>query len=136
MMSILNSLARRCSKQPISFIHGARDTSVQAFGQHVRQQAKECENVSSVLFIKSPVAGQDVEGKHFDLPGRLSIKKLDNGASLHLQDPTTKYFVCGPDRFMADIWRGLKALGVGEERIKMVGAWSAQYLGTLLIGYL
>jgi len=119
MMSILNALVQRGSEQPISFIHGARESSVQAFGEHIRKVSERCANVHNVVFVKSPVAGLDVEGKHYDQAGRLSLAKLDGESDLHLHDSTTKYFVCGPDSFMADIWRGLKAMGVDEDRIKM-----------------
>lgn len=120
MICILNTLVQRGSEQPISFIHGARRTSVQAFGQHVRKLAERCPNVHNVVFVKTPVAGLDIKGRHYDQAGRLSLAKLNGESDLYLQDPMTKYFVCGPDSFMADVWRGLKAMGVEEERIKMV----------------
>lgn len=124
MVSILNTLVQRHSKQPISFIHGSRNTSVQAFGQHIRRQAQEHENIHAVTFIKSPVEGQDVKCKHYHQSGRLSLEKLDSELDLYLRDPTTKYFVCGPDRFMVDVKRDLKALGVEGDSIRMVCAYS------------
>lgn len=119
MIAILNTLVQHDSKQPISFIHGARSTSVQAFGQHVRLQSESRQNVHTVIFVKSPIDGQDLKGEHYHQAGRLSLERLENDWDLHLNDPTTKYFVCGPDEFMADIWRGLRSKAVTEDRIKM-----------------
>lgn len=120
MVSILNTLVQRGSEQPISFVHGARDTYVQAFGPHVRKLAERCSNVHPVIFIKNPVDGKDIEGKHYAHDGRVSLARLIGESDLHLQDPTTKYFVCGPVSFMADTWQGLRAKGVDEDRVKMV----------------
>lgn len=117
MTSILNTLVQRGSQQQISFIHGARSTSVQAFASHIRDQASKHDNVHPVVFVKN--SDSDVDRPEYQRTGRLDLSKLDGIQDLHLDDKKTKYFVCGPESFMADIWKGLRARDVDAERIKM-----------------
>lgn len=119
MVSIMNTLLQRKSKQQISFIHGARSTSVQAFADHVRKHTAEEPNLHSIVFIKNPIARKDQQGVHFHHSSRVDLAKLDHKRDLHLDDNKTKYFVCGPEAFMASMWKGLQSLGVEPDRIKM-----------------
>ncbi|KAF7197835.1 Flavohemoprotein [Pseudocercospora fuligena] len=120
MISILNTLTSRKSNQPISFIHGARNTSVQAFGSHVRNLAAKNENVKAIFFVKN-LSERDVVDRDYTHVGRLTLGKVShaNRQDLWLDDNRTKYFVCGPEGFMADVARGLKELGVDDSRIKL-----------------
>ncbi|KXT03009.1 hypothetical protein AC578_666 [Pseudocercospora eumusae] len=120
MISILNTLISRHSKQPISFIHGARNTSVQAFASHVRNLAAKNENLKASFFVKN-LSERDVVGRDYTHVGRLTLGKVShaNRKDLWLDDDGTKYFVCGPEGFMGDVARGLKGLGVDESRIKL-----------------
>lgn len=120
MISILNTLLQNGSKQPISFIHGARTTSVQAFASHVRHQAAKHENVKATFFVKNPTE-QNVVDRDYTHVGRLTLPKLSHTQSqdLYLGDQKTTYFVCGPETFMTDMARGLKSLGADEKRIKL-----------------
>ncbi|CAK3760922.1 related to flavohemo [Lecanosticta acicola] len=119
MVSILNTLVQRESKQQISFIHGTRNTSVQAFASHISGTTAARSNVHSVIFVKNPVPGKDEGGVHYHHSGRLDLTRLDRHADLHLDDDKTKYFVCGPEEFMATVYRGLQTMAVEPERIKM-----------------
>lgn len=120
MISILNTILERGSTQPVSFIHGARDTSTQAFGRYVKEQAAMYENVKATLFVKN-VSVNDVAGCDYDYVGRLNLSELiqKQGCALYLEDAKTKYFVCGPSTFMSEIRRGLLEVGVEDSRIKM-----------------
>ena len=107
------------STRLISFIHGARSTSVQAFGDHVRDVAKQHSNVSTSFFIGAPKEEQDVEGVHYNHVGRVKLESLDRTKYLFLENAQTKYFVCGPEGFMSAMEKQLIDLGVGQYRIKM-----------------
>jgi nitric oxide dioxygenase len=119
MVSILNTLLETGSTRPISFIHGARSTAVQAFGDHVRDVAKQHSNVSTSFFIGAPNAQLDVEGVHYQHTGRVKLEVLDRSKNLFLENTQTKYFVCGPEGFMSAMEKQLLELGVGQDRIKM-----------------
>jgi nitric oxide dioxygenase len=119
MVSILNTVLEAGSTRPISFIHGARNTSVQAFGDHVRNVAKQHSNVTTSFFISAPNEQQDVEGVHYNHVGRVRLEVLDRSKDLFLNNPQTRYFVCGPEAFMSAVEKQLIDLGVGQYRIKM-----------------
>jgi len=119
MISILNTLLEKGSERPISFIHGARSTSVQAFGDHVRNVAKQHSNVTTSFFIGTPKEQKDVEGVHYQHTGRVKLEVLDQSKDLFLDDAQTKYFICGPEGFMGAVEKQLLDFGVGLDRIKM-----------------
>lgn len=119
MMSMLNSLVARNSHQRISFIHGARTTSVQAFRKHIQDLVAQRSNITTSIFLSAPKAGSDVEGVDFKHAGRVSLSELDAKNELWLDDKRTKYFICGPSGFMVDMSAQLQQLGVEQARIKM-----------------
>ena len=119
MISILNTLLENGSTRPISFVHGARNTSVQAFGDYVRDVAKQHGNVTTSFFIGAPNKQQDMEGVHYQHIGRVKLDALDCTKDLFLDDAHTKYFICGPEGFMGAIEKQLLGFGIGQDRIKM-----------------
>jgi nitric oxide dioxygenase len=92
---------------------------VQAFGEHVRDTAKQHSNVTTAFFIGAPQEEQDVEGVHYNHVGRVKLEALDRSKDLFLENAQTKYFVCGPEGFMSAMEKQLIDLGVGQCRIKM-----------------
>jgi nitric oxide dioxygenase len=119
MVSILNTLVEGGSKQCISFVHGARDTSVQAFGGYIRDVAKRHDNVTASFFIGAPGAERDIKGVHYHHAGRVRLDVLDETNDLCLKDSNAKYFICGPEGFMSAMQKQLLESGVDQERIKM-----------------
>ena len=119
MVSILNTLLDRGSTQRISFIHGARNTSVRAFREHIQQATENHENVTTAFFVGNPEPHKDVEGVHYHHTGRVRLDVLDRTRDLQLDKDNTKYFVCGPETFMSAMEKQLLDLGVGPERINM-----------------
>jgi nitric oxide dioxygenase len=119
MVSILNTLLESGSKQHISFVHGARNTAVQAFGDYIRDVAKQHDNVTASFFVGAPKAEQDVEGVHYQHTGRVRLDVLDSARDLCLNDANAKYFICGPEGFMSAMEKQLLESGVDQERIKM-----------------
>ena len=87
-----------------------------AFRAHVASVAQQLpEQIRKTVFYSEPVEG-DVLGKDYDVQGRLDLGKVDR-ETLRLDDATTQYYVCGPEEFMSDIFKGLKARGVDGGRI-------------------
>lgn len=120
MVSILDTLLDRGSHQRISFLHGARSTSAQAFRKHIHDVVAQHSNVTAAISIKTPADREaDVEGLEYKYASRLKLDELDKERDLRLDSKETKYFVCGPEGFMDAMAKGLKEMGVGEDRIKM-----------------
>ncbi|KAF1829530.1 globin-like protein [Decorospora gaudefroyi] len=117
LTSIFNSLITEKSSRPITWIHGARNTKTRAFKQHYDQCATENENVHAVYYSSSPVEGE-VQGQHYDIEGRVDLDKIDR-SYLHTDNDKTRYYACGPLRFMLDVEAKLKSYGVPSERVKM-----------------
>lgn len=118
MVSILNTLVAKKSQRKVSWIHGTRSTAVQAYGQHIKDVVTKNANVQAIVFNKTPTE-KDIKGQDYNHTGRLSIAALDKERDLYIQDKTAQYYICGPSSFMLDMEKGLKDLGVGEERIKL-----------------
>ena len=119
MVSILNTLLDRGSTQRISFVHGARNTSVRAFREHIQAAAEKHESITASFFIGNPQPDKDVEGVHYHHTGRVRLEVLDRTRDLQLGSEKTKYFVCGPEGFMSAMEKQLLDLGVAPEKINM-----------------
>jgi nitric oxide dioxygenase len=117
LTSILNSTVEKKSRRPVSWIHGARNEKTRAFKDHVDQLEKENENVHTVYFSSEPMVGE-VQGRDFDIEGRIDLEKLDRKV-LFTDNDKTQYFICGPTQFMLDVEEKLKSYGVPSERVKM-----------------
>lgn len=119
MIAMLNTLVERGSNRRISFIHGARSTSAQAFRKHIRESVSAHPNVTASIFIKNPNADTDVEGLDYKYKSRVTFDVLDQDKDLCLGSKETEYFICGPDSFMGAMGKSLGKLGVDPSRIKM-----------------
>ncbi|RDW65194.1 flavohemoprotein [Coleophoma crateriformis] len=117
LMSMLNYLVNSGSSQPISWIHGARRSTSQAFNNHVRDICKTHSNVHCTVFLKNP-SDKDVLGETYQHAGRVSLAALDKEKDLFL-GTEAEYYICGPESFMADIKRDLIENGVVESRINL-----------------
>ena len=117
LMSILNTLSAQPEKRQISWIHGARSSSVRAFAQHIREVERKKENIHAVFFTTQPAEGEVLgEGHH---EGHITAAKLDKEKDLFLNDPKTQYYICGPTQFMQDMEITLLQFGVDSSRIHM-----------------
>lgn len=119
MVAIVNSLLEERATQPISWIHGARNTGVMAFGDHVRKLAEQYDNVRANVFVKSPEQGRDEAGRDCHFEGRVRSDVLDAEKDLLLDRKDALYLICGPIGFMGQTSKDLVARGVEESRIKM-----------------
>lgn len=118
LLSILNTLVAHGSTRPISWVHGVRKVSEQAFASHVNGIAARHSNVHTTVFVKSP-SETDVPKVHYTHAGRLDLAKLDMDGDLFLTDKSAVYYVCGPGGFMVAVEQALLALGVDASRIKL-----------------
>lgn len=118
LVSILNTLVSNKSSRTVSWVYGTRDTKSQAFADHVREICKENSNVHAKVFVKTPIE-TDEESVDYHVVGRMDLSKLDGEKDLLLGDETAEYYICGPISFMSDIQKGLLALGIGKDMIKL-----------------
>jgi len=117
LLSILESLVEKGDKRRISWVHAARNSKVHAFKEHIRKHVTQNDNVREGVFISRPDE-QDKKGKDY-IEGRLDLKKLNSREDLMLHDDDTKYYICGPEGFMADLEKALRERGVDPKRINM-----------------
>jgi nitric oxide dioxygenase len=117
LLSILESLVEKGDKRRISWVHAARNSKVHAFKEHIRKHVTQNDNVREGVFISRPDE-QDKKGEDY-IEGRLDLKKLNSREDLMLHDDDTKYYICGPEGFMADLEKALRERGVDPKRINM-----------------
>jgi len=104
-------------RRPVSWIHSARSSATQPFGDAVRQVCRQNENVTANVFLRN-LRPDDRAGVHYEFGDmRLDLARLDADAHLFVRDPRAEYFVCGPEPFMVDVRSALVALGVDRSRI-------------------
>jgi nitric oxide dioxygenase len=118
LLSILESLVEKGDKRRISWVHTARNSKVHAFKEHIQKHVTQYDNVRKEVFISRPSA-HDKKGEDYDIEGRLDLKKLNSREHLMLHDADTKYYICGPEGFMADLEKALRERGVDPKRINM-----------------
>jgi nitric oxide dioxygenase len=117
LTSILNTLVGKKSSTPVSWIHGARDSSTRAFKKDIDALATENESVHAVYFSSSPKENE-VQGQDYTIKGRIDIDKVSKEV-LFTDNDKTQYFICGPTQFMLDVEEKLKSYNVPAERVKM-----------------
>ena len=117
-LSIFNTLIAKDPKRKISWVHGSRNSRVQAFRDHVKKTAGTHENVQVHVFIKE-LGENDVEDYDYQFAGRMNLNKLNPDHDLFIQDSSAEYYICGPENFMTDMARWLEGQGVEGKRIKM-----------------
>ena len=127
MLSIIRTLDKADSQQPICWIHGTRSSRVHAFSQEIKEIAKQHPNVRTEVFMSHP-AEEDALGRDYQYEGRMSLGVLDKEGDLFLHKADAEYFICGPEGFMKDMQATLLGYGVEEQRIKM------EVFGTGVIG--
>lgn len=110
LLSMLNTVA--ASGRKVWFIHGARNGREHAFGQHVRDLAREHDNISVHIAYSAPDAS-DVASTDYDSIGRVNIDLLKR----ILPFDNYGFYLVGPTPFMRDIFSGLCAMGIDEGRI-------------------
>ena len=117
LLAMLNTLVKaEGPRRPVSWVQAVRNGRLHPFREHVASVARQHpEQVKTTVFYSHPQEG-DVEGRDFDVRGRLDLDKVDR-AVLRLDNPASQYYVCGPEQFMTDMFKALKARGVEPSRL-------------------
>ncbi|AUT70655.1 pyridoxamine 5'-phosphate oxidase family protein [Paraburkholderia hospita] len=91
------------------FFHGARSDRDRPFSAHLKDVAARYPSVSLNLFDSA--GSGPAEGI---TQGRVDIAALKRALSFDDYD----FYLCGPEQFMRDLYEGLRALNVADERIR------------------
>ncbi|KUY93995.1 MULTISPECIES: pyridoxamine 5'-phosphate oxidase family protein [unclassified Burkholderia] len=102
------ALADDKASSRIVFVHGARDTADRPFAAELTRIADADPRVSLHWFDSRPQ--RDGAAR----PGRIDIAQLKRILPFDDYD----FYVCGPSAFMRDLYDGLRALNVPDERIR------------------
>lgn len=109
------SMLKRAIQDPqrqVVFVHGARNSKVQAMRERLREIAKSHANFRLTVYYSEPLP-EDVPGKDYDYAGHVDVKAMKNEILL----PDADYYICGPVAFMRAQHDALKALGIHEAHI-------------------
>ena len=112
VLAMLHALAEEHSDREIWWLHGARSGRDHSFAAEARALLASLPNVHAHVCYSRP-GPDDVEGRDFDEPGRLTASLL-----AQLEPPRdAEAYLCGPAPFMEDISAGLAAIGLDAARI-------------------
>lgn len=111
MISMLKQALQGGQRQVV-FVHGARNSTVQAMRNRLRMAAREHPNLSLFVFYNEPLP-EDIAGEDYDYPGLVDVKLIKDKLLL----PDADYYICGPIPFMRMQHDALQNLGIPETRI-------------------
>lgn len=112
VLSMLHALAAARSTRDVSWIHGARDGRHHPFAEEVGRLMPALAKGRRFVCYSRPLPGEE-PGAGFNMACRLSrgvLEQVGVPAGAHV-------YMCGPDRFMAEMKVVLASLGVAVERI-------------------
>jgi ferredoxin-NADP reductase len=112
VLAMLYALAEARSKRQVLWLHAARDGEHHPFAAEVRHLMLALAHGSSYVCYSRP-GPRDEMGKDFDATGHLSPVIFDEAGVSREAD----VYLCGPNRFMAEMKEALTTLGVAPERI-------------------
>jgi ferredoxin-NADP reductase len=102
------ALADDTPSRRVVFVHGARDTADRPFAAELTRIADNDARVSLHWFDSRPQ--RDGAAR----PGRIDVAQLKRILPFDDYD----FYLCGPSAFMRDLYDGLRALNVPDERIR------------------
>ncbi|WP_269503669.1 pyridoxamine 5'-phosphate oxidase family protein [Burkholderia sp. IMCC1007] len=102
------ALADDAPSRRVVFVHGARDTADRPFAAALTRIADTDARVALHWFDSQPQ--RDGAAR----PGRIDIAQLKRILPFDDYD----FYLCGPSAFMRDLYEGLRALNVPDERIR------------------
>ena len=112
VLAMLHSLAAERSTKQILWLHAARDREHHPLAAEVRRLMLALTHARSYVCYSRP-GSHDHLGEDFDATGHLSRSVFDDAGV----SPDADVYLCGPNRFMADMKNALSMLGVAPERI-------------------
>jgi ferredoxin-NADP reductase/MOSC domain-containing protein YiiM/ferredoxin len=114
VLAMLHALAAAHSTRQVMWLHTARDGQHHPFAGEVRRLMRVLTNGHSYVCFTRPDS-IDKAGEDFNAKGRFSRSVL---GELGLPRDADVY-LCGPNRFMADMKEALTALGLAPERVHL-----------------
>jgi ferredoxin-NADP reductase len=114
VLAMLYALAAAHSTRPVLWLHAARDRQHHPFAAEVRRLVLTLSHGRSYVCYSRP-GSRDRMGEDFDATGHLSRPVFDEIGIPREAD----VYLCGPNRFMADMKEALAALDVAPERIRV-----------------
>jgi ferredoxin-NADP reductase/MOSC domain-containing protein YiiM len=112
VLTMLYALAAKRSTRQILWLHAARDREHHPFADEVRRLMLALAHGRSYVCYSRP-GSLDKMGKDFDAIGHLSRSVFDEAGVPRDAD----VYLCGPNRFMADMKEALASLGIAPERV-------------------
>ena len=120
MIAMLEELANEkstCgSHRKVWFIHGAMNSQVHAFSDHVNKLTSDWPDATAHYAYSAPLKS-DIQGTHYNSKGRVSIDLLKSILPLDGHDYNYDFYFCGPPGFMDAIYDALKKLNVPDDQI-------------------
>ncbi len=98
--------------KPLYFFHGARSDGDRPFGAHLKELASHHPAISMHLFDSA--ADRATHAPSGTLPGRVSMAEIKRALPFDDYD----FYLCGPESFMRELYEGLRALNVADNRIR------------------
>jgi ferredoxin-NADP reductase/MOSC domain-containing protein YiiM/ferredoxin len=114
VLAMLHALAAAHSTRQVMWLHTARDGQHHPFAGEVRRLMRVLTNGHSYVCFTRPDS-IDKAGEDFNAKGRFSQSVL---GELGLPRDADVY-LCGPNRFMADMKEALTALGLAPDRVHL-----------------
>jgi nitric oxide dioxygenase len=111
MISMLNRVLQSPGRE-IVFVHGARNSAVQAMREHLHAMTAQHPKLKTFIFYNEPLP-QDQQGRDFDYLGFVDIEPIAGAILL----PDADFYICGPIPFMRQQHDALIARGIKEPRV-------------------
>jgi ferredoxin-NADP reductase/MOSC domain-containing protein YiiM len=112
VLAMLYALAAARSTRQILWLHAARDREHHPFADEVRRLMLALTHGRSYVCYSRP-GSRDKMGKDYDATGHLSRLAFEEAGVPREAD----VYLCGPNRFMADMKEALASLGIAPERV-------------------
>ncbi|NMO94576.1 NO-inducible flavohemoprotein [Paenibacillus lemnae] len=108
MVSMLETALNRQPARSVTYIHAAVNGRHHAMKEHIQDLTAKHAQLSSYFIYESPQADEIC-----DQSGYINTDFLQ-----HHTNPNSDFYFCGPQPFMASVYRSLKQLGVTDPRIR------------------
>ncbi|MFG0332090.1 MAG: NO-inducible flavohemoprotein, partial [Maioricimonas sp. JB049] len=113
LLAMARSLRHAGKSTPVYFLQAARNSTVHAFAEEVRELSAGTEDVHTCVIYDQPLA-DDVAAGRCQATGYVTTGMLHEWAPCDQAD----FYVCGPPPFMAGVLTSLRELGVEDDRVR------------------
>lgn len=114
LSAMLHTILEGARPRPVSWVQVVRSRAAHPLHDELQALlARRPDLVRRAVFYS---AAADAAQGECDFAGRFSVGRVP-AETLRLDDATAQYYVCGPEPFMAEVIRELKARGVQSSRL-------------------